>query len=99
MQNNELASIRYSQVEAFRSSGQTASEWCTENDISIATLRYWITKLNRKNKQEQQGFIAFSSADSEPSTIVVRIGNYEIEVKAGFDTTTFRETVLILKNL
>lgn len=99
MKINELATIRYSQVEAFRASGRTAAEWCKENDITIATLKYWITKANRKNKQAEQGFIAFSPLACEPSTLVVKIGNYGIEVKPGFDPTTFRETVLLLKNL
>lgn len=96
---NELATKRYSQVEGFRASGRTAAEWCKENDINIATLKYWITKTNRKNKQAEQGFIAFSPSSCEPSTLVVKIGSYKIEVKPGFDPATFRETVLLLKNL
>lgn len=99
MKINELATMRYSQIEAFRASGQTAAEWCKENDIRISTLRYWITKINRKDKQAQQGFIAFTSSACEPSVLVVKIGSYQIEVAPGFDAATFRETVLLLKSL
>ena len=100
MKINELAAIRYSQIEAFRASGQTAAEWCKENDLQISTLRYWITKANRNGKQAQQGFIAFTPTSYEPSVkVVVKIGSYTIEVAPGFDAATFRETVLLLKSL
>lgn len=99
MNYNELAAIRNSQVEAFRASGQTAAEWCKENDISISSLRYWITRVNRYNRQTQQEFIAFSPAASEASPIVVKIGSFNIEVNQGFDQSTFRDMILVLKNL
>ena len=101
MRSKELAVARHSQIEAFRSSGRTAEVWCKENNISISTLKYWITKTNRENKQAKQGFIAFSSSAStcEPSILVVNIGSYKIEVQPGFDPSTFRETALVLKSL
>ncbi len=99
MRSKELVVTRHSQIESFRASGQTAEEWCKENGITVSTLKYWITKTNRENKQAKQGFIAFSPATCKPSTLVVKIGSYIIEVGPGFDPTTFRETVLLLKNL
>ena len=99
MKINELTTERYNQIEAFRASGQTAAEWCKENNIRISTLRYWITKANRKDKQEQQEFIAFTPSVCESSILVVKIGNYKIEVTPGFDAATFTKTVLLLKSL
>lgn len=99
MKINELATLRYSQIEAFRASGRTAEEWCKENDMRISTLRYWITKTNRRDKQTQQGFIAFTPSACDPPVVVVKIGSYQIEVAPGFDAATFRETVLLLKSL
>ncbi len=99
MKINELAATRYSQVEAFRASGRTAVDWCKENNIQLSTLRYWITKTNRKDKPAQPGFIAFVPSTGEPSVLIVKIGNYQIEVAPGFDAATFKETVLLLKSL
>jgi hypothetical protein len=99
MKINELSAVRYSQLEAFRASGKKAEEWCKENDIRISTLRYWITKTNRKDKQSQQGFIAFTPSACKPSVLVVKIGSYKIEVAPGFDAATFKETVLLLQSL
>ena len=101
MRNKELAVARHSQIEAFRASGRTSEEWCKENNISISTLKYWITKTNKENKQAKQGFVAFSSSTStcEPSILIVKIGSYKIEVQPGFDAATFREAALVLKNL
>ncbi len=99
MNINNHAAFRYKQIEDFRASGQTAAEWCKENDIGISTLRYWITKTNKKDKQTQQGFIAFAPTATELSVLVVKIGSYQIELAPGFDALTFREVVLLLKSL
>lgn len=99
MNINDLAALRHKQIEDFRASGQTAADWCKENDIRISTLRYWIAKTNKKDKQTLQEFIAFTPTATEPSILVVKIGNYQIELAPGFDALTFREVALLLKSL
>ncbi|OLN28388.1 IS66 family insertion sequence element accessory protein TnpA [Desulfosporosinus metallidurans] len=56
---DEQSKIRRQQVNAYRASGQTAAAWCSENNLSINTLRYWLTKCNREDKADlkQEAFI------------------------------------------
>lgn len=42
LSKNDLWVLR---IDTYRSSGLTAREWCTQNNISMSTLRYWIDKL------------------------------------------------------
>ncbi len=48
----EHSMIRRQQVNDFRASGQTAAAWCSENNLNISTLRYWLTKCKREAKAD-----------------------------------------------
>lgn len=50
MTQEEQSMIRRQQVTDFRASGQTAAVWCSENNLQISTLRYWLNKCNREAK-------------------------------------------------
>ena len=41
-----------SRINAYRTSGLTAKEWCEQNNVSISSLRYWITKSNREAAED-----------------------------------------------
>jgi len=34
-------------INEYRSSGLTAKEWCSQNNISLSTLQYWVRSLNK----------------------------------------------------
>ncbi|MDT3704413.1 MAG: hypothetical protein ROZ36_15650 [Thermincola sp.] len=48
----EQSMIRRQQVNDFRASGQTTTAWCSENNVKIGTLRYWLTKCKRETKAD-----------------------------------------------
>lgn len=41
-----------SRISAYRSSGLTAKAWCDQNNVSISSLRYWITRFNKTVEEE-----------------------------------------------
>ena len=99
MQKSELLALRSSQIEAYRSSGQTAAEWCSQNNVSISNLRYWITKSNREKVSSDSSFIAFAPSTPGPSSISIHVNNYRLELNPGFDTALLKELILLLKTL
>lgn len=80
-----------SNINDYRTSGLSAQNWCQTHNVSISTLRYWITKF--KNESLSQGFEAspttfakidisklasFSLNGSAP--VIIRLGSLEISV-------------------
>lgn len=40
-------------INDYRSSGLTALEWSNQNSFSLSALRYWITRLNKKQPSHE----------------------------------------------
>ncbi|MEB6548863.1 hypothetical protein MXL46_07065 [Heyndrickxia sporothermodurans] len=56
--NPELRKEWERQISVYRSSGQTQSNWCAANDISIHHFKYWLKSIegsNSKPKTRSQG--------------------------------------------
>jgi orotate phosphoribosyltransferase-like protein len=86
-------------IPEYKTSGLSAKEWSSENNLSVHSLRYWILKFNKKNKSNES--IEFKPLVSEvpssqESPIRVCIGPAVIELTRGFDATTFERIVNIL---
>ena len=58
MNKDEKAGLWSERIREFRFSGQTCRDWCTEHQIPVSTMTYWIRKL----KQEK----ITSEVDKEP---------------------------------
>ncbi len=41
------------QIETYRNSGQSAIQWCQENNVNIHTMTSWITKLNMQQRKSR----------------------------------------------
>ena len=51
LSKQELWTLR---INDYRSSGLTALEWCSQNSFSLSTLRYWISRLNKKQPRHEE---------------------------------------------
>ena len=51
MTKRELWRVR---IDQYRSSGMTAKDWCISKDLSVSSLRYWITKFNKSEQFPEQ---------------------------------------------
>lgn len=98
---DEQSRIRRQQVNAYRASGQTATTWCSENNLSINTLRYWSTKCNREDKADhkQESFIELKQTSIKEVPIIVKIGAVSIELYSGFQAETLREAIAAIRPL
>lgn len=97
----EQSMIRRQQVNDFRASGQTAAAWCSENNLNINTLRYWLTKCNREAKADlkQEAFIELKQTSAKEVPIIVKIGAISIELYSGFHVETLREAIAAIRSL
>ena len=97
----EQSMMRRQQVTEFRASGQTAAAWCSENNIKITTLRYWLTKCDREAKAnlDQETFIELKQTLSKEVPVIVKIGAVSIELYSGFHPDTLREAIAAIRSL
>lgn len=71
MSKEEKSSLWSGRVQEFRSSGQTCKGWCEEHQIPVSTMRYWIRRLDRKEKAIGDTEPVFAKLPSE-SEIAMR---------------------------
>ena len=72
MNKDEKAGLWSERIRKFRSSGQTCRDWCTERQIPVSTMTYWIRKLKKEeNSSEVDKEPVFAKLPSE-SEIVMR---------------------------
>jgi hypothetical protein len=100
---NEQSAIRRQQVIDYQSSGKSAAVWCSENDLNVHTLRYWLTKCNREAKADfnvkQETFIELKQTLINGVPIIIKIGAISIELYSGFREETLREAVAAIHSI
>jgi len=101
MDLKEQSMIRRQQVNDFRASGQTAAAWCSENNMKVSTLRYWLSKLNREAKTDpkQEIFIEFKQPSAKEVPVIIKVGTISIELYVGFQAETLREAIAAIRSL
>lgn len=72
MNKYEKAGLWSERIRGFRFSGQTCKDWCTEHQIPVSTMTYWIRKQKKeKNVPEEEKEPVFAKLPSG-SEIVMR---------------------------
>ena len=103
MDLEEQSIIRRQQVSDYRSSGKTAAAWCSENNMNISTLRYWLNKFRHEAKVETEQEIFVEFKQQQPSAkdvpLIVKIGAVSIELYPGFKAETLREAIAAIRSL
>lgn len=97
----EQSMIRRQQVKDYLASGQTAAAWCSENNLAVSTLRYWLSKCNREAKADlkQETFIELKQTSFKEVPVIIRIGVVSIELYSGFQAETLREAIAAIRSL
>jgi len=100
MTHEEQSSIRRQQINDYLASGQTAAAWSSENNLSINTLRYWLTKCNREDNanSQQESFIELKQTSVKEVPVIVKIGVVSIELYSGFHAETLREAIAAIRS-
>jgi hypothetical protein len=94
-----------SQVEAWRSSGLTQSEYCRRGAVHWYGFRYWKSKLDVEAARELRGdetkLVAVKVASAGGcggAEVRIRLnGGRLVEVSPGFDIETLRRVVAVLE--
>jgi hypothetical protein len=102
MNNSAKVEMWRNYIMAYRSSKQTAENWCKNNDLKLGKLRYWIRKFNKEETLNSQEWVAIEKDILNPlikpisiptiippiKSITIRIGKASIEVPDGFNIGT-----------
>jgi len=88
-------------IVEYRSSGLTLKSWCAAHDCTVDQMKYWLYKSNRatsvSSTQVAPRFVPVAVKDEDQiSSLVLRIGQAQIELHAGFDPKLLREIVRAL---
>ena len=101
MAQKEQSMIRLQQVNDFRASRLTAEAWCSQNNLKVSTLRYWLNKCNREANMDltQETFVELKPTAVKEVPIILRVGAVSIELYSGFQADTLRETLAAIRSL
>ncbi|MGB4658533.1 MAG: hypothetical protein WBI07_05105 [Mobilitalea sp.] len=108
MTKGERRRLWSDKINKYRSSNMTAIDWCNENNVSVHSLKSWITKLNKdpnpteSNETESEWLtvdLTKSNNISSTSSIIIKIGSCSIEVNKDFDKSVFTDVVQVLTSL
>lgn len=104
MAKTDLQAEWENRIAAFRASGQTQSNWCRANDLSLHKLRYWLKKLENRNSEHSPTHatkwipIAFEeSLQDLNESLQIKVGQVSIEVKPGFNPSLLAEVIRTIK--
>ena len=111
MGNEELAFVWQQRIIDQEESGLNIAAWCREQSISRHKFFYWRKRLGVNKARGTDVAINLpvkwvpldngsrNQAYHQANSISVHVGPARIELTNGFDPETFRQTVLVLKNL
>mgnify|MGYP003292904342 CR=1 FL=1 len=107
MSKEEKRVLWETRIQQFRSSGQTCKVWCQEQQISVATMNYWLRKQKANETfSEQETLFAklpteeFVLKNSSVAPLPIRIfitENIKIEISSCCSTELLQTLVRTLK--
>ncbi len=88
-------------IAAYKTSGQSQTEWCRINNIALSNFRYWLQKEQKKAAipKEASEWLTLAVSELEPNQnqrLTLQIGSVRIEVNPEFDTKLLSEVVKTL---
>jgi hypothetical protein len=104
MSHDEVRQEWEVRIAAYRSSGQSATDWCASHQLQPRQLWYWIRKFKtpKASVTPPSRWMAVNvehSFKEKESALRVRIGSVVIEVHQSFNPALFSEVVRTLQTL
>ena len=104
--NQELRKEWERRISIYRSSGQTQTNWCKANNISIHQLKYWLKRIEvpkpRITTSPQWVPVELEDSNVENTNneaLQIKVGLASIEVKPGFNPSHLKDVIKVLKTL
>lgn len=90
-------------IEAYKSSGQSATKWCAEHNLRPNQLWYWLRKFKEEATESSTtkwvSLPVSDTIDDPAERLYIRVGQAVIEIKSGFDPVLLSQVVRTLKTL
>lgn len=89
-------------IAQYRDSGESVKQWCAANNVKEDRLWYWLRryKTNKNTSLIQPNqWLPVEVCDHPPieqDSLIIRVGEAQIEVKAGFDPALLSKVVRVL---
>ena len=87
-------------VRDFRASGMTAVAWCAEHQLKTHQLWYWIQQYEKSTSSKSSPAWIPVQIDESPQPVedglLLRFGEFTLEVKPGFNRQLFVDVVRVL---
>ena len=105
--NQELRKEWERWISIYRSSGQTQTNWCKANDLSIHQFKYWLKRIEGPKPRLTTTSPQWVPVELEDSNVEdtnnealqVKVGLASVEVKPGFNQSHLKEVIKVLKSL
>lgn len=90
-------------IKSWQNSGEKQTTWCKQNDVNIATFKYWKHKFKRAENHDVQ----FQKLETKkpkktenpsPKPITIEIAEAKIEVYDGANPDLLRTIIKVLKS-
>ena len=101
-----------SRISDMAESGLTQTQWASQKNISVSTLRYWIRKLRVPEENETQSWLQVDIPqgsniarlplpESSPSSGEIKItcGSYKVEFPSNYPTPAMANVLRLIKDL
>ncbi|MBD0384900.1 IS66 family insertion sequence element accessory protein TnpA [Paenibacillus sedimenti] len=91
-------------IRAYHASGQSASVWCAEHQVTKRQLHVWINKLQVSTTKDPSKFPWVKvqmdkEAETTKSMLLVRVGSTAIEVQPGYNPALLTDVIRTLQTL
>lgn len=93
-------------INQYRDSGKSVREWCEANNVRAERLWYWLRRYKTdkntpliQSKQWLPVEVREHSPINKDNSLMIRVGEAQIEVKEGFDPTLLSQVVSALVSL
>jgi len=88
-------------IVEYRASGLTLKSWCASHGCTVDQMKYWLYKSKRASSTSPTSsaprFVPLDVKDeAQMSSLLLRVGQTQIELHAGFDPKLLREVVRAL---
>jgi hypothetical protein len=91
-------------IRAYEASGQTMKAWCTEHNLTLHQLKYWLYKAQRQEQAVSVTTflpvtVARPSGTDAMEFLQIQVGVARIDVRPGFEPGLLRDVVAALTPL
>ena len=101
MKRKEKEAFWLNRINEYRESGKSLKQWCTDSDVTIHGMNYWLRKQSPVTKMvdPETTWVSCIVEDQAQDAITLKIKNVHIEVTSGFKDELLLQILRALNRL